>query len=118
MSLSPELFLRRTGREVETRPIKGTAPAGHDAAVLAASAKDRAENVMIVDLMRNDLGRVSATGSVRVPALAVPERGAGVTHLVSEVRGTLPDGVSDRALLSATFPPGRSPAPPRSAPWS
>ena len=106
VSLSPELFLRRAGREVETRPIKGTAPAGHDGAVLAASAKDRAENVMIVDLMRNDLGRVSATGSVRVPALAVPERGAGVTHLVSEVRGTLPDGVADRALLAATFPPG------------
>ncbi len=106
VSLSPELFLRRVGREVETRPIKGTAPAGHDAATLAASAKDRAENVMIVDLMRNDLGRVSATGSVRVPALAVPERGAGVTHLVSQVRGTLPDGLGDLALLAATFPPG------------
>ena len=106
VSLSPELFLRRVGREVETRPIKGTAPAGHDAAALAGSAKDRAENVMIVDLMRNDLGRVSATGTVRVPALAVPERGSGVTHLVSEVRGTLPEGVTDAALLRATFPPG------------
>ena len=89
VSLSPELFLRRAGREVETRPIKGTAPAGHDAAVLAASAKDRAENVMIVDLMRNDLGRVCATGTVWVPALAVAERRAGVWHLVSTVRGTL-----------------------------
>jgi para-aminobenzoate synthetase/4-amino-4-deoxychorismate lyase len=106
VSLSPEVFLRRVGREVESRPIKGTAPSGGDAAALTASAKDRAENVMIVDLMRNDLGRVSVTGTVRVPALAVPEQGAGVTHLVSEVHGTLPDDAADRALLTATFPPG------------
>jgi len=106
VSLSPELFLRREGREVETRPIKGTAPATADADDLAASAKDRAENVMIVDLMRNDLGRVCATGTVHVPALAEPEQGAGVTHLVSRVRGTLPEGVGDDALLTASFPPG------------
>ncbi len=105
VSASPELFLRRRGREVLTAPIKGTAAAGQDVA-LAASAKDRAENVMIVDLMRNDLGRVSAFGSVAVPALAQARPGAGVTHLVSEVTGTLRPGVGDEELLRATFPPG------------
>jgi para-aminobenzoate synthetase/4-amino-4-deoxychorismate lyase len=105
-SLSPELFLRREGREVVTRPIKGTAPASQDPEVLERSAKDRAENVMIVDLMRNDLGRVSATGTVRVTALAEPQPGAGVRHLVSEVRGTLTPEASDADLLRATFPPG------------
>jgi para-aminobenzoate synthetase/4-amino-4-deoxychorismate lyase len=106
VSLSPELFLRRTGRETVTRPIKGTAPASQDPDLLDRSAKDRAENVMIVDLMRNDLGRVSATGTVRVTALAEPESGAGVRHLVSEVRGTLTTDASDADLLRATFPPG------------
>jgi para-aminobenzoate synthetase/4-amino-4-deoxychorismate lyase len=106
VSLSPELFLRRAGREVVTRPIKGTAPAAQDPGVLARSTKDRAENVMIVDLMRNDLGRVCEVGSVRVPRLALAEEGAGVRHLVSEVRGTLPAGTGDAELLRATFPPG------------
>ncbi len=106
VSLSPELFLRRDGREVVTRPIKGTAPAAQDPALLARSAKDRAENVMIVDLMRNDLGRVCEPGSVRVSSLARPERGAGVRHLVSEIRGTLPGDATDGDLLRATFPPG------------
>ncbi|HEX4688130.1 MAG TPA: chorismate-binding protein, partial [Nocardioides sp.] len=106
VSLSPELFLRREGREATTRPIKGTAPATQDPAVLERSAKDRAENVMIVDLMRNDLGRVSEIGSVRVTSLAEPEPGAGVRHLVSEVRGTLTADASDADLLRATFPPG------------
>jgi para-aminobenzoate synthetase/4-amino-4-deoxychorismate lyase len=105
-SLSPELFLRREGREVVTRPIKGTAPASQDPEVLERSAKDHAENVMIVDLMRNDLGRVSETGTVRVTALAEPQPGAGVRHLVSEVRGTLTPEASDADLLRATFPPG------------
>jgi para-aminobenzoate synthetase / 4-amino-4-deoxychorismate lyase len=106
VSLSPELFLRRHGREVVTRPIKGTAATGQDPAVLARSAKDRAENVMIADLMRNDLGRVCEVGTVRVPRLALPEEGVGVRHLVSEVRGSLPEGTSDADLLRATFPPG------------
>ncbi len=106
VSLSPELFLRRVGREVVTRPIKGTAPASQDPGVLERSAKDRAENVMIVDLMRNDLGRVSETGSVRVTSLAEPQPGAGVRHLVSEVRGTLIAEAADADLLRATFPPG------------
>ncbi len=105
VSASPELFLRRRGREVATAPIKGTAPAGAPDG-LAASAKDRAENVMIVDLMRNDLGRVCRFGSIAVDALAQARAGAGVTHLVSEVRGTLRDGVGDGELLRATFPPG------------
>ncbi|WP_370186163.1 chorismate-binding protein [Aeromicrobium sp.] len=111
-SFSPELFLRRTGHEVLTSPIKGTAPLGvgpqDDAAAaetLAASAKDRAENVMIVDLMRNDLGRVCATGSVRVPALVRPERHA-VWQLVSDVVGRLAPDVDDADLWRATFPPG------------
>ena len=106
VSLSPELFLRRSGRETVTRPIKGTAPASQDPEVLERSVKDRAENVMIVDLMRNDLGRVSETGTVRVTSLAEPEPGAGVRHLVSEVRGTLAADASNADLLRATFPPG------------
>ena len=116
-SLSPELFLRRRGREVMTEPIKGTAPrvlaAGREAtraddnrAALEASAKDRAENVMIVDLMRNDLGRVCEYGSVEVSALNEPRAAPGVWHLVSTVRGTLREDAADADLLRASFPPG------------
>ena len=104
-SMSPELFLRRTGDEVLSSPIKGTAALDTDPAELVASAKDRAENVMIVDLMRNDLGRVSVPGSVRVPAVARAERHA-VWHLVSDVVGHVGRGVRDSDLLRATFPPG------------
>jgi para-aminobenzoate synthetase component 1 len=102
VSASPERFLRRRERRVETRPIKGTAA---DAAVLAGSAKDRAENVMIVDLARNDLGRVCEFGSVAVPALCTVEAHPGLHHLVSTVTGTLRAGVGAGALLRATFPP-------------
>ncbi|MEA2427513.1 MAG: para-aminobenzoate synthetase / 4-amino-4-deoxychorismate lyase [Thermoleophilaceae bacterium] len=110
-SLSPELFIGRAGREVVTRPIKGTTRReagsdGRERAALAASAKDLAENVMIVDLMRNDLGRTAAIGSVRVPAIATPEAHPGVWHLVSEVRATLPRGVGDGPLVRHAFPPG------------
>ena len=106
-SLSPELFLRRRGRDVTSEPIKGTAPLGPGGAErLAASAKDRAENVMIVDLMRNDLGRVCEYGSVRVVGLHEPRRAPGVWHLVSTVAGRLREGASDADLLRATFPPG------------
>jgi para-aminobenzoate synthetase/4-amino-4-deoxychorismate lyase len=105
VSASPELFLRRTNRDVRSEPIKGTALAG-DSRALAGSAKDRAENVMIVDLMRNDLGRVCTYGSVRVGALAEARLGTGVTHLVSEISGKLRSGVGDDELLRATFPPG------------
>src|SRR5690606_6868614 len=88
-SFSPELFLRRTGNEVLTSPIKGTAPLSADPRELQASAKNRAENTMIVDLMRNDLGRIAVPGSVRVPALNRLEKHS-VWHLVSDVIGHLP----------------------------
>ena len=104
-SMSPELFLRRDGDALLTSPIKGTAPPGSDVDELVASAKDRAENIMIVDLMRNDLGRVSVPGSIDVPAIARVESHA-VWHLVSDVVGTLRHGVTDAELLRATFPPG------------
>ena len=100
-SASPELFLRRRGDLVETRPIKGTAAPGEP-----FLAKDRAENVMIVDLMRNDLGRVCRYGSVEVTDLCREERHPGLSHLVSTVRGRLRPGVGWAALLEATFPPG------------
>jgi para-aminobenzoate synthetase/4-amino-4-deoxychorismate lyase len=105
-SLSPELFLERHDDLVRSAPIKGTRPANADPAALAASEKDRAENVMIVDLVRNDLGRVCAPGSVSVTALAEARPHAGVWHLVSEVAGTLREGVGNGELLRATFPPG------------
>jgi para-aminobenzoate synthetase component 1 len=102
VSASPERYLRVGGREVETRPIKGTAA---DPATLRSSSKDRAENVMIVDLARNDLGRVCETGSVHVPALCTVERHPGLHHLVSTVRGRLRPDVGLGALVRATFPP-------------
>jgi para-aminobenzoate synthetase/4-amino-4-deoxychorismate lyase len=105
-SLSPELFLRRRGRRVITEPIKGTAPRLEGPETLAASPKDRAENVMIVDLMRNDLGRVCEYGSVVVDELAEPRTAPGVWHLVSTVAGTLRPQVGDAELLRASFPPG------------
>jgi para-aminobenzoate synthetase / 4-amino-4-deoxychorismate lyase len=112
-SLSPELFLRRVGRTVSSRPIKGTAarPSGdQDAAAarirLERSAKNRAENVMIVDLMRNDLSRVCEPGSVEVPRLVIAEPHPGVWHLVSDVQGELRASISDGDLIRATFPPG------------
>jgi len=113
-SASPERFLRVDGRgHVETRPIKGTRPRGvgpeHDAALaqaLAESAKDRAENLMIVDLMRNDLSRVCAPHSVRVSELFSLERHPTVHHLVSAVVGELADGTDPLDLLRASFPGG------------
>jgi para-aminobenzoate synthetase component 1 len=99
---SPERFLAWEGRTVETRPIKGTA--AHPAA-LEHSAKDRAENVMIVDLARNDLGRLCAPGSIRVPDLCTIERHPGLAHLVSTVRGRLRPEVGPGDLLRATLPP-------------
>ena len=102
VSASPECFLRWNGRDVETRPIKGTA---RDAAALRRSAKDRAENVMIVDLARNDLGRVCEPGSITVPSLCALETHPGLHHLVSTVRGRLRASIGTGALLRATFPP-------------
>ncbi len=100
-SASPELFLARSAEEIVTGPIKGT---GRTAADLLP--KDRAENVMIVDLMRNDLSRVCRTGSVSVPDLLREEEHPGLVHLVSRVRGLLRPGTSWSDLLAATFPPG------------
>jgi para-aminobenzoate synthetase/4-amino-4-deoxychorismate lyase len=105
-SASPELFLRRSGRSVLTEPIKGTAPRGAGGAMLKSSAKDRAENVMIVDLMRNDLGRVCEYGTVEVTSLTDLRPAPGVWHLVSTVAGRLREDVTDGDLLRATFPPG------------
>jgi para-aminobenzoate synthetase component I len=102
VSASPELFLRRDGTDIETRPIKGTAA---DRATLEASEKDRAENVMIVDLSRNDLGRVCAYGSIHVPSLFEIEEHPGLFHLVSTARGKLRDDVSVGDVVRATFPP-------------
>jgi para-aminobenzoate synthetase/4-amino-4-deoxychorismate lyase len=109
-SFSPELFLRRQGRHVLSSPIKGTAKRQGRSVPqrerLLGSAKDRAENVMIVDLVRNDLGRVCRYGSISVAELCRPEEHPGVWHLVSDVTGELPEAVSDADLLRATFPPG------------
>lgn len=113
LSASPERFLHLVGHEVETRPIKGTRPrlsdAEHDrlqAAALQNSAKDRAENLMIVDLLRNDLGRSCEPGSVRVPQLFQVESFATVHHLVSTVTGTLVADKDALDLLRGCFPGG------------
>ena len=113
LSVSPERFLSLKGTQVETRPIKGTRPRGlgpmHDQALgreLTESEKDRAENVMIVDLLRNDLSRVCRPGSVRVPELFTLEQHPTVHHLVSTVLGELRPGVDATELLRATCPGG------------
>jgi para-aminobenzoate synthetase component 1 len=100
-SASPERFLRRDGRRVESKPIKGTASTPD-----RFLAKDRAENVMIVDLVRNDLGRVCEYGSVEVSGLCEVEAHPGLFHLVSTVQGQLHGDVGWAELLAAAFPPG------------
>ena len=104
-SLSPELFLCRRGDVVTSSPIKGTLPLYAPPSALRASSKDVAENVMIVDLVRNDLGRVAVTGSVTVPELLVVRPAPGVWHLVSTVSAQLPVELPTSALLDAAFPP-------------
>ncbi|MCP1242409.1 aminodeoxychorismate/anthranilate synthase component I [Acetobacter lambici] len=114
LSCSPERFLQvDCNGHIATRPIKGTAPRGqteaedqHLAQNLARDDKERAENLMIVDLMRNDIGRVARIGSVSVPELWAVERFAHVHHLVSEVRGHLRQEHDVFDLLAATLPPG------------
>lgn len=113
VSVSPETFLHSDGRTARTRPVKGTRARdddpGRDVAAarsLQTSAKDRAEHVMIVDLERNDLGRVCRPGSVRVPELATLEAHPTVWHLTSTVQGRLRDEVGLGGLLAAMFPSG------------
>ncbi|MCS3430372.1 aminodeoxychorismate synthase component 1 [Klebsiella sp. BIGb0407] len=113
LSLSPERFVRLQDKQIQTRPIKGTLPRLADpkldreqALKLASSPKDRAENLMIVDLLRNDIGRVARPGSVRVPELFVVEPFAAVHHLVSTITAELPDDLNACDLLRATFPGG------------
>ncbi|GGK33109.1 aminodeoxychorismate synthase, subunit I [Pseudomonas koreensis] len=113
LSLSPERFVRVSERQVETRPIKGTRPRGltpaedaANAAELLASPKDRAENLMIVDLLRNDLGRTCRIGSVRVPELFSLESYPNVHHLVSSVTGELAQERDALDLIAGSFPGG------------
>ncbi|KFE45592.1 aminodeoxychorismate synthase component I [Pseudomonas syringae] len=113
LSLSPERFVKVSERQVETRPIKGTRPRGRDAAEdeayaaeLLASPKDRAENLMIVDLLRNDLGRSCRIGSVKVPELFSLESYPNVHHLVSSVTGELAQDHDALDLIAGSFPGG------------
>jgi anthranilate synthase component 1 len=110
---SPEMLVRCRGRQVETRPIAGTAPRGRTpaedeelAARLRRDPKERAEHVMLVDLARNDLGRVCDVGTVEVARYADVEKFSHVQHLVSEVRGRLRDGSGPADALAACFPAG------------
>ncbi|WP_293771141.1 aminodeoxychorismate synthase component 1 [uncultured Pantoea sp.] len=113
LSLSPERFLSLNQKQIETRPIKGTRPRCSDpvadaqqAEALRNAGKDRAENLMIVDLLRNDIGRVAVPGSVTVPELFVVEPFPAVHHLVSTVRAQLPETLQSTDLLRACFPGG------------
>jgi para-aminobenzoate synthetase component 1 len=107
---SPELFLRRDGDKISSSPIKGTGRTPSD-----LGEKDRAENVMITDLVRNDLGVVAVTGSVDVPELCAVEAHPGLVHLVSTVTARLRPDVGWADLLAATFPPGSVSGAPKSS---
>jgi len=113
LSLSPELFFERRSDRIVTRPMKGTAPRGRwpgeDEALMRSlqnSVKDRAENIMIVDLLRNDLGKVSVPGSVHVSSLFKPERYETVWQMTSTIEATLRPKTSLAELMSALFPCG------------
>ncbi|TFW27492.1 aminodeoxychorismate synthase component I [Massilia horti] len=113
LSLSPELFVRREGGSLLARPMKGTAPASGDdaidaerASILSADTKNRAENLMIVDLLRNDLGRIAATGSVQVPALFDVQRYGRVLQMTSTVEAKLAEDVTLEQLFAAIYPCG------------
>ncbi len=113
LSLSPELFFEKRGPLIATKPMKGTMPRGRWAeedatriAALAACPKNRAENIMIVDLLRNDLGRVAVPGSVRVPALCEVERYPAMLQMTSTVTAALPAGTGAGEVLGALFPCG------------
>lgn len=107
---SPELYLARHGRTVESGPVKGTGRTEDD-----LLDKDHAENVMIVDLVRNDLSRVCVPGTVTVPELCVTQSHPGLVHLVSTVQGELATGSGWAELLAATFPPGSVTGAPKSS---
>jgi len=107
---SPELFLSRDGAELMSSPIKGTGVQASD-----MGEKDTAENIMIVDLVRNDLGAVAQTGSVEVPRLLAVEAHPGLFHLVSDVKAQLVEGTSWPQIFSATFPPGSVSGAPKSS---
>lgn len=113
MSFSPERFVQVKNRQVMTQPIKGTRPRSKDAATdllnrkdLESSLKDKAENLMIVDLLRNDLGRICETGSIKVSDLFETQSFTNVHHLVSTITGTLEEASDVFALLKAGFPGG------------
>ena len=106
VSLSPELFLERRGEGLTTRPMKGTAPKGGDASDLQRSAKNRAENLMIVDLLRNDLGRVALTGSVQVESLFAIEEYPSLRQMVSQISARVPETCTTADILAALFPCG------------
>ncbi len=113
LSASPELFIEKKGNVLETRPMKGTSPRGGTPAadaearrVLATDIKQRAENLMIVDLMRNDLGRIAETGSVSVTDLFTVETYRTLHQMTSGVKATLNKDVGLKVLLEAIFPPG------------
>jgi len=113
VSASPELLLEKHGAAISTRPIAGTRPRGRDEAedlelarTLLDNEKERAEHVMLVDLERNDLGKVAAYGTVHVDELMVIEKYSHVQHIVSNVRGLMRDGVSGAEALGAMFPGG------------
>ncbi|WP_435198433.1 chorismate-binding protein [Janibacter sp. GS2] len=110
VTASPERYLTRSGARLLSSPIKGTAPT-----IEQMLAKDVAENVMIVDLVRNDLQRVSDPGSVIVERLASPESHPGLVHLVSDVAGRLREGARWEDLLAASFPPGSVSGAPKSS---
>jgi para-aminobenzoate synthetase component 1 len=110
-SASPELFLTRNGDELKTSPIKGT----KRSATEKFGTKDRAENVMIVDLMRNDLGQICIPGSIAVPDLLRDEEHPGLSHLVSDVTGKLREGISWSEIFAALLPAGSISGAPKSA---
>lgn len=110
-SASPELFLKREGNAVTSSPIKGTRPTGGP----EFGSKDNAENVMIVDLIRNDLGQICKDGSIDVPRLLSVEAHPGIDHLVSDVTGELKDDLSWRQIIEPLLPPGSVSGAPKSS---
>jgi len=110
-SASPELFLNRSGSKVTSSPIKGTRPSGGS----EFGSKDQAENIMIVDLIRNDLGQICKDGSIDVPRLLAIEEHPGIDHLVSDVTGELKDDLTWHEIINPLLPPGSVSGAPKSS---